>query len=183
MKLRWDDDHDRCVGCGTRGQDKPHVAEGLCTDCFPATYGDFGLGDVPPAWGAPGASLPPAPGALVAVAKPWHRRWPACLICGRTKHPHATEGSCTGRAGVMYTKRKRGTGVTVRWLPFSRLLPGTYNRTEAKLWTIVRDHEAAMRYLERRASAGGIPTGGKVCIRQTRDADRLPERVIRPVAA
>jgi hypothetical protein len=47
----------------------------------------------------------------------------------------------------------------------------------------VRDLDEAARYLERRASAGGIPTGGKVVIRQTREADRLPERVIRAVAA
>lgn len=182
-KFRWDDEHDRCAGCGTRSQDKPHVAEGLCTDCFPKRYGDFGLGDVRPAWAEPGAILPPAPAPVVALVKPWHPLWPACCLCGRTKHPHATEGCCTGCAGTIYQKRKRGTGLAVVWLPFLAGDPTRYDHTAAKRWVYVSTLDRAATYLERRAAAGGLPTGGKVIIRATKDADRLPERVIRPVAA
>lgn len=182
-KLRWDDEYERCVRCGTRSQVKPHVAEGLCTDCFPQRYGDFGLGDVPPAWAEPGAVLPPAPAPVVDLVKPWHPQWPACLRCGKTEKKHSYRGICL-RCGIAAAGfRRRQSGVALVWLPYSQTNPGEYDHAGATYWLTVRDLAEAATYLERRAAAGGIPTGGKVVIRATKDADRLPERVIRPVAA
>jgi hypothetical protein len=115
--------------------------------------------------------------------KPWHRRWPHCLACGLTERRYEGAGLCQRCMTNSSWRKKAGKGFAVIWLPFSRLLPGTYNHTEAERWVTVRDLGEAATYLERRAAAGGIPTGGKVIIRATKDAGRLPERVIRPVAA
>jgi len=178
-KLRWDDDYDRCVGCGTRGQDKPHVAEGLCTDCFPAKYGGFGLDDVRPPWAEPGATLP----ALPAVpAKPWNPRWPtltACLVCGSADCPHYGNGVCTRCRSRSQSSIRDGRGIVLVWLPFAADDPTRYSVNEARVWVAVRDLDEAWCYLSRRAAVGKFPDGGKAVIRRTKDAARLPERVIR----
>lgn len=181
LKIRWDDDYERCAGCGTRSQEKPHVAEGLCTDCFPKKYGDFGLGDAPPAWAGAGVPLPPAP--VVEAVKAWHSLWPACLVCGTTKTKHMGKGLCN-TCGVRSSDwKRRGIGLTLIWLPFSKFNIGAYTRHGSERWVTVRDWDEAVAYLERRGAAGQFPAGGKVVIRRTKDAEQLPELVIRPVAA
>lgn len=184
-KLRWDDEYERCVGCQTRSQDKPHVAEGLCTECFPAKYGDFGLGDVRPLWAEKGLDLPPAPievPTVVIAASSWTRQFPHCLCCGSSERRHDGGGLCTKCAQASRTGWKRCNGVAVFWLPFAGDDATRYDHSAAKRWVVARDLAEAWAYLERRAAAGGIPTGGKAVIRAASKAGELPETVIRRAA-
>jgi hypothetical protein len=123
------------------------------------------------------------PEASEPTAKPWCAEWSSCLLCGSTSSRHQGNGLCTPCGVRSSAWRRKGKGLTLVWLPFSRFYVGAYDQREAKRWVTVRDLDEAARYLDRRASAGGIPAGGKVVIRRTDRADQLPEVVIRLAAA
>lgn len=115
-------------------------------------------------------------------AMPWHARWPHCLLCGGTTTLHGGRGLCNTCSVRSNKWHRLGRGLAVVWLPFAGNDAGRYDQARAKRWITARDLAEAWRYLERRAAAGGIPSGGKAVIRAASKAGELPETVIRRAA-
>lgn len=141
--------------------------------------GLFALFDTPIPTPAP---VEPVAQAESVAAKPWHRLWPACLLCGGTKTAHGSRGLCNSCAVRSNKWHRLGRGLAVIWLPFAGDDPTRYDLGAADRWVTARDLAEAWAYLERRAAAGGIPSGGKAVIRPTSRVAELPAVVIRRAA-
>lgn len=168
----------RCIRCERlqRGTQLAHVDPFVSINDMPlpgeGVYGEM----------VAEALRPVEPVATPGAAQPWHHLWPACLLCGGTKTAPASRGLCNSCAVRSNTWHRLGRGLTVIWLPFAGDDPTRYDHGAAKRWITARDPAEAWRYLERRAAAGGIPTGGKAVIRPTSKAGELPAVVIRRAA-